>query len=182
MSKDANWCLECGKAILSVEVRRCQLLKGDAQPYIPLSYKNQTKIVTNSVEVFSSFNPFNLSVMCSELNDINFDHKSEELFSDNIKNSVCYKATCQGKKKIEPHFYSFNDSLNPAFTIYNPMLGYVFPLSNISNVEVRYQQQLFKNEKHFYQKVHQIQAKKRMFKVHCKNLQKVIFIFKFIFL
>ncbi|XP_012555327.2 F-box/LRR-repeat protein 7 isoform X1 [Hydra vulgaris] len=152
--KDANWCLECGKAIVSVEVRRCQLLKGDAKPYIPLSYNSKTNIMTNEIKEEKNFSYYTHSA--------SYDQKAD----DSQSNSPVYcKSACQDNKKIDHCFYAFDDLLYPGFAIYNPILGYVFPSSNVvSNVEIHYQQQIFKNnEKQFYQKVH---AKKK------KSLQK----------
>lgn len=152
--KDANWCMECGKAILSVEVRRRESLKESPHQISPSydceskSFPFESNFPPNSVsfedeysanQSFSYNNQYPLyGSNADQFSAASFDFHNPEFDEDLHSKSrtdgevaMFQKSGSGGRKENALHMYAFDDLLYPNFATHNPVYGYVLPSSNI---------------------------------------------------
>ena len=158
-NKDANWCMECGKAIISVEIRRCESLEEEnpnvsppqyyeSRSYPSHCYKNSISLdedtIPNSLYDFvvkpptfpASFNkvPFNQQKNNPVLFDFQnpqFEDECELTYKTLNKNAAIFHKNAGVGKKQDQHLYAFDDLLYPHYATQDPVYGYVLPSSNI---------------------------------------------------
>ena len=154
--KDANWCMECGKAIISVEIRRCDSLEESCCS--PQLYKSQSFPIQSNFSS-SNHNSFEFEEdLLSTTNSIQFQPNVREgsrrryntdlrkdlsatfdfqnpQFDDDYciqhTNTAVYRKASFGESKDFSQLYAFDDLLYPNYAIHDAVLGYVFPSSNI---------------------------------------------------
>jgi len=81
--KNSNWCIECGKAILSVEIRR---YNADGEPFSPFQ-----NTYNSSSPSWSSYSPPNLQIQTEKDNKPFSGNNNINTLMDDMRISNCYK-------------------------------------------------------------------------------------------
>ena len=169
--KDANWCMECGKAILSVEIRRSESVRKytnkfdrcglNASRSAPLGVKqSQFPQITEFQASYCTKSNIWFNSSSFDFQNPQFDNE-EQCFSndysciEDINNAVYRKTLTEqtGCKDPVTQYYAFDDLLYPNQAIYDPMLGSVIPSSNVVsnglvfNAQMQFDANLMKNDK-----------------------------------